>query len=135
MKIRLILLSFAVITAFTLHAQEAKKINEYGNIANENASMLLDNYANELMMDPGSTGYIITYGGSKGSSSEAKARADFAKNYLVDSRGVDASRLVIIDGGLKKDPATELWVVPYMALPPSASPTIKPKSIKDKKTN
>jgi hypothetical protein len=131
MQIRVILLFFLLLTICTSNAQSAKKVDEYANIKKEDASARLDNFVNELMMNPDATAYIITYGGSKGIST-AKARADFAKQYLITERGLIDSRLVIIDGGLKKEPATELWIVPFGAPPPVASPTIKSKPVKGK---
>jgi hypothetical protein len=131
MKIRLILLLSVLLTVVASDAQVAKKTDEYGNINNENAAARLDNFAIQLQMEPLTNGYIITYGGSKGNST-AKARADFAKNYLVNTRGMMESRIFIIDGGLKAQPSTELWIVPFDASAPTASPTVKPKPVKDK---
>ena len=130
MQVRFILLFFALLTVYTSGAQSsARKTDEYGNINRENASARIDNFAIELMMnDPGAMGYIITYGGSNSSASVAKARADFAKNYIVNTRGIDPNRIVTINGGLKKEPTTELWVVPSGAAAPLASPTVKPKA-------
>ena len=130
MQIRFILLFFALLTVYTSGAQSsAIKFDEYGNIDKENASARIDNFAIELLMNnPGATGYIITYGGSKSSASVAQARAEFAKNYIVNTRGMDANRIITINGGLKKEPATELWIVPSGAAPPLASPTIKAKA-------
>ena len=134
MQIRLILLFFSLLTAFTSDAQSsARKTDEYGNLNNENVVLRLDNFVTELMMNPEATGYIITYGGSKGSAATAKAKADFAKNHLVNTRGVNESRLVIIDGGLKAESTTELWIVPFGAQPPAPSPTVKSKPVKIKK--
>ncbi|MDQ2921342.1 MAG: hypothetical protein M3R52_07010, partial [Acidobacteriota bacterium] len=52
---------------------------------------------------------------------EAQARADRAKDYLVNTRGIDAGRLTTVDGGCRSDLAVELWVVPTGATPPAAS--------------
>jgi hypothetical protein len=74
--------------------------------------------------DPGSNGYIIAYGGRRGPAGEAQARADFAKNYLVNSRGIDAGRIMTLDGGFREEATTELWLVPSGAVPPTASPNV-----------
>src|SRR6266566_2277311 len=63
-------------------------------------------------------GYIIAYGSCAG---EAQARVDRAKDYLVNTRGIDAGRIVTIDGGCRSDLSVELWIVPTGATPPAAS--------------
>ena len=129
MQIRLIGLLIALLFASSSNAQSsAKKTDEYGNIKNEYAALRLDNFAIQLQMDPGAMGYIITYRGPQSKASTAQMAADFAKNYLVQTRGMDSSRIVTIDGGLKAEPTTELWTVPYGEQPPIPSPTVKSKS-------
>ena len=96
----------------------AVKFDEYGNIRFNDEKARLDNYAIQLQNQPGSQGYIIAYGSCAG---EAEARAQRAKDYLVNTRGIDASRLVTVDGGCRSDLAVELWVVPTGATAPAAS--------------
>jgi len=96
----------------------AVKFDEYGNIRFNDEKARLDNYAIQLQNAPGSQGYIVAYGSCAG---EAEARANRAKDYLVNTRGVDASRLMTIDGGCRSDLSVELWVVPTGATPPAAS--------------
>jgi hypothetical protein len=93
------------------------KFDEYGNIKFNDEKARLDNYAIQLQNQPGSTGYIIAYGSCAG---EAQARADRAKNYLVNTRGIDAGRIVTVDGGCRSDLTVQLWVVPTGATPPAA---------------
>jgi hypothetical protein len=104
--------------------QPAQKFDTYGNIPRNDVKARLDNFANELQNQPGSQGYIIAYGGRRGPAGEAQRRADFAKDYLVNTRGIDASRLVTVDGGFMEEATTELWIVPTGATPPTASPTV-----------
>jgi len=96
----------------------AVKFDEYGNIRFNDEKARLDNYAIQLQNQPGSQGYIVAYGSCAG---EAEARANRAKDYLVNTRGIDASRLMTVDGGCRSDLAVELWVVPTGATPPAAS--------------
>jgi hypothetical protein len=95
----------------------AVKFDEYGNIKFNDEKARLDNYAIQLQNQPGSQGYIIAYGTCEG---EAQARADRAKDYLVNTRGIDAGRLVTIDGGCAPDLLVQLWVVPTGATAPTA---------------
>jgi hypothetical protein len=108
---------------------EARKIDEYGNIRFNDEKARLDNFAIELQNDPTATGYIIAYGGRRGRAGEAQARADRAKNYLVNQRGIDASRIQTIDGGFREDLTVELWIAPSGAQAPTASPTVDPSEV------
>ncbi|PYS92651.1 MAG: hypothetical protein DMF64_08210 [Acidobacteria bacterium] len=107
-----------------------RKFDEYGNIKRNDEKARLDNFANELQANPGAQGYIIGYGGRTSRPGEGQARADRAKDYLVNSRGIDAGRLVTVDGGYKEEPTTELWIVPSGATPPTASPTVDVSEVK-----
>ncbi|MDQ1592021.1 MAG: hypothetical protein QOG71_2648 [Pyrinomonadaceae bacterium] len=100
------------------------QFDTYGRIARNDEKARLDNFAIQLQNDPGAQGYIIAYGGRRGPAGEAQTRADFAKNYLVNSRGIDAGRLVTVDGGFREEATTELWLVPSGATPPTASPNV-----------
>jgi hypothetical protein len=101
-----------------------QQFDTYGRIARNDEKARLDNFAVALQNDPGATGYIIAYGGRRGPAGEAQTRADFAKNYLVNSRGIDPGRLVTVDGGFREEATTELWLVPSGATPPTASPNV-----------
>jgi hypothetical protein len=107
----------------------ARKFDEYGNIRFNDEKARLDNYAIELQNDPGSQGYIIAYGGRRGTAGEAQARGDRAKNYLVNTRGIDAGRLTVVDGGYREDLTVELWIVPTGATPPTATPTVEASEV------
>jgi hypothetical protein len=95
----------------------AVKFDEYGNIKFNDEKARLDNYAIQLQNTPGSQGTIIAYGSCEG---EAQARADRAKDYLVNTRGIEAGRITTIDGGCRSDLTVQLWVVPTGADPVSA---------------
>lgn len=97
---------------------EPRRFDEYGDIRFNDEKARLDNYAIQLQNEPGSQGYIIAYGTCEG---EGQARADRAKNYLVNTRGIDAGRITTVDGGCRADLAVELWIVPTGANPPVAS--------------
>jgi hypothetical protein len=96
----------------------ARKFDEYGNIRFNDEKARLDNFAIQLQNEPNSQGYYIIYGTCAG---EGQARADRAKDYLVNNRGIDASRIVIVDGGCRADFSVQLWIVPSGAEAPAAS--------------
>jgi hypothetical protein len=108
----------------------ARKVDEYGNIKFNDEKARLDNYAIELQNDPTAQGYLVCYGGRTGRTGEAQRRCDRAKNYLVNTRGITADRIVTVDGGYREELTVELWVVPSGANPPSASPTVDPSEVK-----
>ncbi|MCA1616404.1 MAG: PKD domain-containing protein, partial [Acidobacteria bacterium] len=117
-------------TPEVIAAPTPSKFDEYGNIPRNDVKARLDNFANELQANPGSQGYIIAYGGRVGPAGEAQRRADFARDYLVNNRQIEAGRLVTIDGGFKEEATTELWIVPTGAPPPTASPTVDPSEVR-----
>ncbi|MFL6331909.1 MAG: hypothetical protein ACJ754_01040, partial [Pyrinomonadaceae bacterium] len=108
----------------------ARKVDEYGNIKFNDEKARLDNYAIELQNDPTAQGYLVCYGGRTGRTGEAQRRCDRAKNYLVNTRGISADRIVTVDGGFREELTVELWVVPSGANPPAASPTVDPSEVK-----
>jgi hypothetical protein len=94
------------------------KFDEYGNIRFNDEKARLDNFAIQLQNQPTAQGYYIVYGSCEG---EGAARAQRAKDYLVNNRGIDASRIVVVDGGCRADLGVELWIVPQGADAPTAS--------------
>jgi len=93
------------------------KFDEYGNIKFNDEKARLDNFAVELQNKVNSTGYIIGYGACEG---EGSARANRAKDYLVNTRGIDAGRIVVVDGGCRAELWVQLYVCEQGANPPAA---------------
>ena len=98
----------------------ARKFDEYGNIRFNDEKARLDNYAIQLQNEPGSTGTILVYGSCAG---EAQQRGDRAKDYLVNTRGIEAGRITVVDGGCRADLTVQLWVVPQGAAAPTVDTT------------
>lgn len=94
-----------------------EKVDEYGNIKFNDEKARLDAYASRLQTDAGSTGYIIGYGTCEG---EGLARANRAKDYLVNTRGIDAGRITVVDGGCRAELWVQLFVCAPSATPPAA---------------
>ncbi len=87
------------------------KFDEFGNITCEDELARLDAFTMELLSNPNLQGYIIVYGGRRGRRSEAKARAARMKFYLVRVRGLDAQRILTMDGGYREELSGELWLM------------------------
>lgn len=94
------------------------KFDEIGEVSRDDEKARFDTYAIELQNSPGAQGYIIAYGGRSKRSGTGRQRAERARDYLVNTRGIDASRIVIIDGGARDTGSTQLWIVPPGANPP-----------------
>ena len=69
---------------------------------------------------PDRTGTIIVYGSCAG---EAQQRGDRAKDYLVNTRGIEAGRITVVDGGCRSDLTVQLWIVPQGAAAPTVDTT------------
>jgi hypothetical protein len=111
-------------TSVKVEPPPARKFDEYGNIRFNDEKARLDNYAIQLQNEPGSQGTIIVYGSCAG---EAQQRGDRAKDYLVNTRGIEAGRITVVDGGCRADLTVQLWVVPQGA----AAPTVDTSSAID----
>lgn len=107
----------------------ARLFDQYGNIAFNDEKARLDNFAIQLQNEPGAQGYIIAYGGRRARANEAQARADRAKDYMVNTRGIDPGRIVTVDGGYREDLTVELWIVPAGAEKPALSPTLQSSDV------
>ena len=94
-----------------------RKFDEYGNIRFNDEKARLDNYAIQLQNAPTDRATIIGYGSCEG---EGLTRANRAKDYLVNTRGIDAGRIDTVDGGCRSELKVELWLVPSGATAPAA---------------
>ncbi|MET0650436.1 MAG: hypothetical protein ABW208_27830 [Pyrinomonadaceae bacterium] len=94
------------------------KFDEIGEIQRDDEKARLDVFAIELQNSPGAQGYIIGYGGSNRRFGTGAQRAQRARDYVVQTRGIDASRIVTLDGGPRTTGSTQLWLVPPGATPP-----------------
>ena len=103
--------------------------DSYGAISWEDEKAHLDNFAIALQHDPDSLGYIIVYAGRRACVGEAKDRAQRAKKYVVETRGIQATRIKWIDGGYREELTVILQPVPRGAPELTASPTLKPTEV------
>ena len=132
-KITIATLCIILICAGHSFAQDSRKFDEFGDVNCEDEMARLDNLAVQLQQGSGTVGHIIVYGGRVGRRGEARARASRMKTYLVKNRGVDASRILTIDGGYRENLTVEIWMWPRSAGVPRASPTVELKDVRFKK--
>ena len=119
-----------MMSAFTSVAKaQSDQFDSYGTITWELEQAHLDNFAITLQNDPELIGYIIVYAGRRACAGEAKDRALRATKYLVESRGIQASRIKWIDGGYREELTVILQPAPRGASELTASPTLKPSEV------
>jgi len=116
-------------------AQEKKMIvardfDECNNCTFDDQKARLDNLAVELQNDQSATGYIIAYGGRNSPIGQVERLMARARDYLMQQRGIDGSRLVVVNGGFREADSVELWIVPSGAAPPRATPTVQVGDVK-----
>jgi hypothetical protein len=87
----------------------------------------LDLLSNALHEEAATTGYIIIYGARRGRRGEAERRMQCMRRYLIDRRGISASRMKVIHGGYRQSSMFELWVVPAGDPAPISTPTLGSK--------
>ena len=113
-----------MLSAAAAHARQqqpapaARLVEEFGEIQISDLMARLDNFAIELQNDPTATGVIAAYGASHKFPGWAMRRAHVSRNYLVNSRGLDRTRLMSVFAGLRDETTFQLWFVPAGAVPP-----------------
>lgn len=94
---------------------ECKKFDEFPAIATNDLKARLDSYAIELQNDPTATAYVIVYPGQRGRPGEVQKNTTRIVDYLVNSRGVNAQRIVTLVGPPRDALVVELWLCPQGA--------------------
>jgi hypothetical protein len=99
-----------------------RRFAEFPSIAFNEDKANFDNFASELQATPGAQGYIIVYQGRRSRPNRLTTLVNRSRDYMVNTRGVDANRIVVIAGGARESDTLELWVVPQGAEPPRPTP-------------
>ncbi|HLL76575.1 MAG TPA: hypothetical protein VK421_15080 [Pyrinomonadaceae bacterium] len=97
--------------------------DEFGNIHSGDTKARLDNLAHTLGEDPTLLVHLVTYGGRTGPRGQSARRAQWLRDYLVNTRGVDSSRVFTVDGGYRDELSGELWLS-VGSDPPPVRPTV-----------
>ena len=96
--------------------------DEIPRLKRDDLKARLDNLAIELQNTPGAQGYIIFYDSPETRPNEAARYAAFAKSYLVNQRGIEASRIVVVNGGMRRRELYQVFIVPPGAVAPTPTP-------------
>lgn len=122
--------------AISMVAAEEKKIivarefDECNNCTFDDQKARLDNLAVELQNDPATQAYVIAYGGRTSPIGQVERLMTRARDYLMNERGIDKSRIIVVNGGFREQDSVELWIVPSGAAPPRATPTVQAGEVK-----
>jgi len=95
-----------------------RKFDEFPTIARNDEKARLDNYGVELQNDPTSTAYVIVFPGRSGQFRDVQKQTTRIVDYLVNTRGIDAKRIVTLVGSTRDELRVELWACPQGATPP-----------------
>lgn len=111
------LLVLALLSAPTRARQQpapsgARLIDSFGEIQLSDLMARLDFFAIELWNIPGARGVVVAYAARHKFPGWPVRRGHMMVDYLVNTRGLEASRLSVFNGGLRDETAFELWLVP-----------------------
>lgn len=95
----------------------AVKFDEFGDILASDLIARLDNFAVSLQNEPATRGFLIVYRSRRDLPGLSNKFAHLMKDYLVNSRGLSAERIVTVDGGVASCLTQEIWIVPVGATP------------------
>jgi hypothetical protein len=97
----------------------SRKFDEFPDIQRNDEKARLDNLVIELQNDPSATAYVVIYPGRAGKRGDVQHHASRIVDYMVNSRGIDQSRIVTLVGTARNELFVELWVIPRGATPPN----------------
>jgi hypothetical protein len=109
---------------------ECKPFDQFQSVAFDDDKARLDNLAIELQNAPDSQAYIMIYAGRTSRAGQADMLGKRTMDYLVNQRGVDSRRIVIINGGYRDTDFIEIWICPPGAKTPQPTPTVQPGDAK-----
>lgn len=100
----------------------ARKFDEFPEITSNDEKARLDNFVIELKADPTATAYVIVYPSRSDRTRDVQTHTRRIVDYLVNSRGFDARRIVTLVGPPRERLLVELWNMPQGATPPAPVP-------------
>ena len=99
-------------------------LDSFGDIPSGDTKARLDYLAHTLSQDPTLQVHFVTYGARAGPRGQADRRAAWLKDYLVLTRGMDASRILTVNGGYRDELSGEVWLSPAGSGTPPSRPTV-----------
>lgn len=106
-----------------------QKIDEYGgDLDTDDEAARLDQLVALLSKDHNKRGCILSYSSPRVVRGHYLRRIYGIVRYLTEARGIEANRILLIDGGYKESSATELWLV-SAGYAPTPKPSRAPPQI------
>jgi len=96
---------------------KSRKFDEFPAISRNDEKARLDNYAIEIQNDPTSTAYVVIYPLRSARAGDTQRRSQQIVDYLVNTRHLDAKRIVSVIGGARDELHVELWICPQGTTP------------------
>ena len=103
-------LALSSITPAQTSVETARKFDEFGDIEASYLIARLDNLAVQVQNEPGSKAFLIVYRTRRDLPGLSNRYAHRMRSYLINSRGLPAERIVVVDGGVASCLWQELWV-------------------------
>lgn len=94
-----------------------RKFDEFPDISRNDEKARLDNYGIELQNDPTSIAHVTVFPGRSGKPGDVQRQTASVVDYLVNSRGIDARRIVTRVGPARDELMVELWACPQGVTP------------------
>lgn len=101
----------ATCTAQVPDIPPVKTFDAYHDVNYNNEKARLDDFVIWLQGHPGSQGYIFAYQGAKSRPGRARMRASRARDYIVNERGIEATRVHVLEGPTRDTLTMELYGV------------------------
>jgi hypothetical protein len=115
----------SVVTPLEKKIIVAREFDECNSCSLDDQKARLDNLAVELQNDPSTRAYILAYGGRMSPLGQVEKLISRSRDYLITQRGIDASRIEVVNGGFREEDSVELWIVPSGAAAPKPTPTVQ----------
>lgn len=112
-----------------VNAPPPEQFDYYFDVPFSEEKIHLDGFAMQMLHKTESIGYIIIYAGRRAHAGEAQERGERAKRYVLETHGINAERIVFIDGGHRKDLQVTLYVLSRDAPIPRVVPTLAPSEV------
>src|SRR6185369_3728901 len=93
----------SVITPLEKKIIVAREFDECNSCSLDDQKARLDNLAVELQNDPSTRAYILAYGGRMSPYGQVEKLMSRSRDYLITQRGIDASRIVVVNGGFREE--------------------------------
>ncbi len=107
--------SVSLITACMIgHSQSTKpgKFDELGDVSTDGAMAHLDRLALELNSNPNLQGFIVGHNRNDSLTGRFLRQLYGYLDYLVNTRGVPAARVTVLEGDVRKEIGFEIWLEP-----------------------